>query len=557
MKKIKIFLEAVIVIAVVLALILPTTAVITNNEEKNPGSKLQFEDAEEIPLELNYIEKTIGATGLQSNVLLSQDSPEEDIQPDITVDGNNNVIVTYNHKLSVLEAYPLVLYSEDNGDTWQGYELTGFEGLCSYPQIAYMPGSDIYAESEFNGIWFDTLELSTESGYFFYGPDITDDETWEVYGWQEGSRAGASYNNVEDNMWYIEVSFDQAPGPIIGMIDDEQGMEQGIMVYWLAMPELAYVSNWDSGTGPLGMYFPAFDIDQAPVHNNDNVQTEEDYFYITAHDAHEEFNAVQYRRCIPNVEDDIEFVEEQAYLDGGDSYDAQNPVIEANGDQVIVVYMANENGDWDIRCKYSTDRGANWDTSEVASESGLDEQYPAATFVGNNLYVAYVKDGNLYMKVSEDGGATWGEEIQKNEEDGTVVAQENFVDIHKGGLVWVDERNGNFDIYYASLAAGPTPDLVIESISGGLGVSANIKNQGNAEATDVDWAITLDGTVFLGGESSGNIASIAPDESVTIKSGFPLGFGDINIAINAESAEGATASASATAKLLLFFVTGI
>ncbi|RLI58750.1 MAG: hypothetical protein DRO67_10440, partial [Candidatus Asgardarchaeum californiense] len=42
-----------------------------------------------------------------------------------------------------------------------------------------------------------------------------------------------------------------------------------------------------------------------------------------------------------------------------------------------------------------------------------------------------------------------------NEEDGTVVAEENALDISSQGIVWTDSRNGNLDIYYAPLGGGP------------------------------------------------------------------------------------------------------
>jgi hypothetical protein len=37
------------------------------------------------------------------------------------------------------------------------------------------------------------------------------------------------------------------------------------------------------------------------------------------------------------------------------------------------------------------------------------------------------------------------------------VAEENAVDIHAGGIVWVDERGADFDIYFAPLDIGDAP----------------------------------------------------------------------------------------------------
>jgi hypothetical protein len=93
-----------------------------------------------------------------------------------------------------------------------------------------------------------------------------------------------------------------------------------------------------------------------------------------------------------------------------------------------------------------------------------------------------------------------------------------------------------------------SPEVVVESISSGIGVSAVIKNDGDATATNFDWSITTDGTVFVGKEKSGT-ATLEPGESTTIKTGLMLGFGAITVTVKAD-----TATKSQDFKLLLIFV---
>jgi hypothetical protein len=113
-------------------------------------------------------------------------------------------------------------------------------------------------------------------------------------------------------------------------------------------------------------------------------------------------------------------------------------------------------------------------------------------------------------------------------------------------------------IYGLDVTPVNAPQLEITEIKGGFGGSATIKNIGTADATDVDWSITLTGgLIILGKETTGTIATIAPDASATIKTGLLFGFGKPTITIAAESAEGAIVDGSASGTLLLFFLLGV
>jgi hypothetical protein len=94
----------------------------------------------------------------------------------------------------------------------------------------------------------------------------------------------------------------------------------------------------------------------------------------------------------------------------------------------------------------------------------------------------------------------------------------------------------------------PQPEIVIDSIGGGLGVKAVIKNIGTADATGVAWAINLDGGLILIGKSKTGTVDIAAGASQTV-SDFVFGFGKPTITVTAD-----TASKTATGTVLLFFV---
>ena len=159
---------------------------------------------------------------------------------------------------------------------------------------------------------------------------------------------------------------------------------------------------------------------------------------------------------------------------------------------------------------------------------------PAVYMQGNDIYVAYVRDGNLYYRISQDLGATWGEPLQKNDVDGTVVAEKGSVDVCKLGITFVDRRNGNYDVYFAE-AKKPAPEITIKVIMGGLGISAVIANIGDLATTDIAWSITADGFIIFGGNNSGILQILYPNDEITIKTGPMLGFGVITVTVSVDT----------------------
>lgn len=99
------------------------------------------------------------------------------------------------------------------------------------------------------------------------------------------------------------------------------------------------------------------------------------------------------------------------------------------------------------------------------------------------------------------------------------------------------------------------PVLEIESIQGPIGVTATIKNSGDAPATNVSWEIAFtDGMIFFGKEKQGTIAEIAAGGTADAKIPFVLGFGKSVVGVSVSCDEGATASKEQNATVLLIFV---
>jgi len=109
--------------------------------------------------------------------------------------------------------------------------------------------------------------------------------------------------------------------------------------------------------------------------------------------------------------------------------------------------------------------------------------------------------------------------------------------------------------------AYPLPELTINSITGGTGITATIENTGTSDATNIEWTITIQGgLIILTPDSTGTVSLLGPGESEVITmSVFGIGLGIITtmpkIVINANCDEGVSTDVEAEAKILFSSVT--
>ena len=191
---------------------------------------------------------------------------------------------------------------------------------------------------------------------------------------------------------------------------------------------------------------------------------------------------------------------------------------------------------------------------------------PAGSFYGYDIaYVPGTADtwittgaatGAAGASYSVDGGLNW-------------VAYPEVLDVQlldcdfiEGGIGWAgsfnqDEFTGGV---YKYIPGQSEPALTIENIEGGRGVTATVKNVGTADATNVEYTISIDGGLFVTPkEGTGNLGVLAPGDSATI-SLSPIGFGlgiitdkpQINFEVTCD--EGASDDTFRSARILLFFV---
>jgi hypothetical protein len=123
-----------------------------------------------------------------------------------------------------------------------------------------------------------------------------------------------------------------------------------------------------------------------------------------------------------------------------------------SGNIVHLTWYDERDGNYEVYYKRSTDGGLNWEADTRLTNNPGYSWSPSISVSGNLVHVVWFNDlsGNeeIYYKRSTDGGFTWEEEIRLTNDpafsDNTSIAVSGN-DVH---VVWMDNRDGNFEIYY-------------------------------------------------------------------------------------------------------------
>jgi hypothetical protein len=239
------------------------------------------------------------------------------------------------------------------------------------------------------------------------------------------------------------------------------------------------------------------------------------------------------------------------------TFQVMYPSIAAQNNTVLIVAQKITGSASDIILYRSTNGMTSYTRMMIAS-SADNETYPQVIFTGAGTAVCtYCKNGGLYFKHSEDGGATWSAEAQVSDSQVQTEYRTEALCSRLGGgfAAWEDTRGSVIDIYFDQATSGPAvPLLTIGAITAkSPKFSAVISNSGTGDATAVNWNITLTGGFILAGKlSSGIEPTIAAGATATVTSKFIFGFGKPIIKVSAKCAEGSSASGTANGKVFLF-----
>jgi hypothetical protein len=417
-----------------LAFVLPSSAVVTNTITKEKVDLLWVgKERREIKEAKTWSEENMALPLLQGdNVQISGWAEGDDRHPSITETSDLAVFVTYQHDEDLFLSGAGFAYALDPFDqeAWlnNGVILTLVDiDLLWYSDTATCEHPDYELMNVF-------MAIDTEEAGGMYIPDYTDYNTWEIYTWTGGAPE-PELAAISDGGWYEDQNYPEVIGPFNFYIYREIYEEYDIK----SCPTFFHTGiDAESGVG----YFDAQSEEQtAPASDPDYVNLP-DRIHTAIYNTTSE--KVIWKKIDPSVECDYEYTPYQATV-----ADGTNPSIAAFYNHVAIVYAHEGN----IKCVYSSDDGDTWSQPVTIGPGSFPDVYA----VGSILYAGYVNNGNLYVVISDDGGATWTDPVQMNDVDGHVVAEENCIDVHRGGIVWVDDRNGALNIYYSALVSDSAP----------------------------------------------------------------------------------------------------
>jgi hypothetical protein len=182
--------------------------------------------------------------------------------------------------------------------------------------------------------------------------------------------------------------------------------------------------------------------------------------------------------------------------------------VDSNG-IIYVVWQDDRWGDDDIFFAKSTDGGLNWgmENTRVNSDAAPspDQKNPTMTLDSSGtIYVAWGEGSgsfnDIFFSKSVDGGANWSDPYIRVSIDVSTADRANpTIGVDSNGdifIAWQDNRNGNYDIYFArSLDGGDNwsnPNIRVDYSTSGLQYTPSI-------------AVSDSGTIYLTWQDSRNI----------------------------------------------------
>jgi len=518
------------VISVLLVTILLTSTLILPAEEADNSSIDTIKDLQikTIPTKFTVAPKSYTLEKVSNGIIqkdtsyqmLGIDIPVMDfggidvLNPSLATDGGAGVCLAGEVYEGAFDADIHFRTSVDGGSTWLPEDGTIYFDLASAGFIPEKPVVDFSGDLGGIGTYQPVGDLSMPQ---FDMDSITDWDAgngWTLLTWNTDDMV--DIDSVDAAGWNSQYSpIAEFSKGILGYSGDDDTTTNVLHLLW-SNSETGGTSLW-TGSGDADYEWEHIKLD-----NDLSTGMHYEAYEITSNQGEH----------APGVEIDW------AQLDGtddwwqGDWYStliegATTPDIDAANGKCYCVFEFNGG----ISCAFTNDNGNNFNTIEISSTGNN----PHVAIAGSNVIVTLIRNGNLIAYISENAGTSW-EEITINDDSGTVVDDTHSASVAGSYIAWTKEAGGYSSIYFDT-AGLDVPIIEIDSVSGGLGITAVIKNTGTADANDLSYSISATGGILgmIDKEASGTI-SITAGDSQSISLPMIIGFGSITVAVQAGSA---------------------
>ena len=131
---------------------------------------------------------------------------------------------------------------------------------------------------------------------------------------------------------------------------------------------------------------------------------------------------------------------------------SNTPSIAVSGNNIHIAWEDMRDGNFEIYYKNSTDNGQTWSSDLRLTSDGGDSYHPSTAVSGPNVHITWQdnRDGNeeIYYKMSNDGGLSWDPDLRLTDDQGSSYNASIALSGQQINVVWSDDRDGNWELYY-------------------------------------------------------------------------------------------------------------